>query len=287
MSNIPVSESPVASAVEPSTVPLRAIVAPVPTMRMRVVNVLGLRFGGLRRAEAVEYCLTLCRAPRPRKARWVVPVNAGILEQIQVDPALDAACRAADLCVPDGLPVVWASRWFDDPLPERVPGIDLFADLLRAGGAHGLRVFYLGAKPDVVKRMAEVTAETFPGVVVAGYHDGYFDDRNEDQVIDLIRRSDAQLLLLGMPSPRKEVWGHANLERLGVNMVLPVGGSFDVLSGRVPRAPAWTQRIGMEWAWRVLKEPRVYAMRYLRSNTAFISLVWRETLRLRRERRTR
>lgn len=257
-----------------SSVRGRAVVkAPRGVARRRMM---GLSFAALTRREVMSVCLDLCLRPLPARARFVVPVNASLCAMLRDDPALRRACQTADLVVADGMSIVWTLRRLGTPLPERVAGIDLMEDLLKYGAAHGLRVYFLGARPEVVRRMVEVCLARFPGLVAAGWRDGYFGPEQSDEVTDAVRASGAQLLLLAMPSPRKEIWAHANLKRFGVQMVLPVGGSFDVLSGRILRAPFWMQERGLEWVWRVIQEPRTYGMRYLRGNAVYAALVWQE-----------
>ncbi len=221
-------------------------------------------------SEAVARAVEWCR--HDRRPHTIVTVNAAILVMMRSDPALAAACRAADLVVADGVPVVWASRLAGARLPARVAGVDLMAWLLEAAWRHRLPVFFLGAREEVVRALVERCEREYPGLPVAGWRDGYFGRERDAEVVDQIRRSGAAMLFVGMPSPFKEIWCERHRAELGVPVILGVGGSFDVLAGFVRRAPRTMQRAGLEWLWRLLMEPRRLWRRYLVTNTVF---VWR------------
>nr|WP_240940133.1 WecB/TagA/CpsF family glycosyltransferase [Planosporangium flavigriseum] len=195
------------------------------------------------------------------------------------DPQLHAAVTGCDLVVADGQSVVWASRVLRTRLPERVTGIDLFIRLLGEAEQRRLSVYFLGARPAVLATMIERVRERFPALIVAGSHDGYFADADAPAIADAIAGSGAHLLFLGMTSPKKENFVAEYGERTGAAVVHGVGGSFDVLAGVVKRAPRAWQRLGMEWLYRALQEPRRLGGRYLTTNAAFVALVARELVR--------
>jgi N-acetylglucosaminyldiphosphoundecaprenol N-acetyl-beta-D-mannosaminyltransferase len=203
-------------------------------------------------------------------------VNAAKIVAMRRDAGLRDAVTCCGVVLADGQSVVWASRILRRPLPERVAGIDLFLALLAAAERRGNRVYFLGAKPDVLARMLDQVHMRYPGLKVAGARDGYFGSEDDDAVVAGIRDSGAELLFLGMSSPKKEVfvgkWGQAT----GANVVHGVGGSFDVLSGLTRRAPIWYQQHGLEWLYRAKQEPLRLGRRYLKTNFAFILMVARE-----------
>jgi N-acetylglucosaminyldiphosphoundecaprenol N-acetyl-beta-D-mannosaminyltransferase len=239
-------------------------------------ELLGLPFDGMRMKAAVERCLSWCAGPRA--PHTVITANSAIVCMMRRDPELKAACLAGDLIVPDGMSVVWASRIAGAPFPERVAGVDLMARLLEAGSQHGLRAYFLGAKPAVVKALAELCARDHPGLEVVGYRDGYFSADQHPAIVEEIRRLEPHLLFVGMPSPFKETFCERHRERLRVPVIMGVGGSFDVLAGHVRRAPRWMQSAGMEWSWRLLMEPRKMWKRYLTTNAEFLWLAGREAV---------
>jgi N-acetylglucosaminyldiphosphoundecaprenol N-acetyl-beta-D-mannosaminyltransferase len=163
-----------------------------------------------------------------------------------------------------------------------VAGVDLMWELLKRADHRGYRVYFLGATPDVLGLVLDRVRRELPGVVVAGAHHGYFSDDEAEAVATDITRASADILLVAMPTPRKERFIHAYLGSLGVRVAMGVGGSFDVVAGVTRRAPSWLQRVGLEWAYRLAQEPRRLFKRYAVTNTKFIVLVGAELLRRRR-----
>lgn len=200
-------------------------------------------------------------------------VNAAKVVKMREDSPLREAVSRCTMVLADGQSVVWASRLLRAPLPERVAGIDLFLELLAQAARHGYRVYFLGARPDVLERMLAAATGRFPGLTVAGSHDGYFGADEEAEITAEIRRSGADLLFLGMSSPKKELFLRQWGEQTGAHVVHGVGGSFDVLAGVTSRAPLWWQRRGLEWLYRALQEPLRLGPRYLTTNLTFIRLV--------------
>jgi N-acetylglucosaminyldiphosphoundecaprenol N-acetyl-beta-D-mannosaminyltransferase len=168
--------------------------------------------------------------------------------------------------------VVWALRALGQPVPERVAGVDLMARLLAAAGERRLRVYFLGARPEVVTALVESCQVQYPGLEIAGFRDGYFSPDDQLSIVEEIRASGAHMLFVGMPSPFKEIWCERHRQRLDVPVIMGVGGSFDVLAGFIRRAPRWAQEAGLEWFWRLLMEPRKLMKRYLTTNSEFIWL---------------
>jgi N-acetylglucosaminyldiphosphoundecaprenol N-acetyl-beta-D-mannosaminyltransferase len=203
-------------------------------------------------------------------------VNAAKVVAMRRDGRLRRAVAGCGLVLADGQSVVWASRLLGAPLPERVAGIDLFHELLREAADRSYRVYFLGARPEVLPRMLAQARHRYPSLVIAGARDGYFDETDAPAVTAAICGADPDLLFLGMSSPKKEVflsqWG----ARTGASVVHGVGGSFDVLAGVTRRAPAWLQNIGLEWLYRAVQEPARLGRRYLTTNAAFMTLVARE-----------
>ena len=206
-------------------------------------------------------------------------VNAAKIVAMRRDIRLKQAVSGCQMILADGQSVVWASRMLRVPLPERVAGIDLFLELLAEAEQRGRRVYFLGARPDVLKQMLEEVGRRFPELCIAGARDGYFTPDEEPEVAADVRRSEAALLFLGMSSPKKELflsrWGEAT----GARVVHGVGGSFDVLAGVTKRAPLWYQKHGLEWFYRARQEPLRLGRRYLTTNASFIALLAREVIR--------
>jgi exopolysaccharide biosynthesis WecB/TagA/CpsF family protein len=233
-------------------------------------ELLGLAFDAVTMDGAVARCLEMCRAPRT--SRMVITANAYHLCMMRRDRELALACQAGHLTVADGMSVVWALRASGQPVPERVAGVDLMARLLAAAGEHRLRVYFLGARPEVVAALVERCQAQYPGLEIAGFRDGYFSPDDHPRIVEEIRASAAHMLFVGMPSPFKETWCERHRQRLDVPLIMGVGGSFDVLAGFIRRAPRWMQLAGLEWFWRLLMEPRKLVKRYLTTNSEFIWL---------------
>jgi N-acetylglucosaminyldiphosphoundecaprenol N-acetyl-beta-D-mannosaminyltransferase len=198
-------------------------------------------------------------------------VNAANLVLATDDAAYAADLAAADIVTADGQSVVWGARLFGIDVPERVTGIDLMEATLDDARAEGWGIYLLGARPEVVGRLAGLLAER--GVRVVGHRDGYFGADEEERVAGEIRDSGATILYVGMPSPRKERFIVRVARAAGVPLSIGVGGSFDVLAGELRRAPRAVQVIGMEWVFRLLQEPRRLFRRYAVTNARFLWLM--------------
>lgn len=206
-------------------------------------------------------------------------VNAGKLVTAQKDADLLKALAQAAIVNADGQSVVWASFVLGDPLSERVAGIDFMERLLGEAALSGWPVYFLGAREEVVKEVVQREIDRHPGLVVAGFRNGYWDARDETQVVADIVHSKAQILLIAFSSPQKEHFVARHRDTFRDLFVVGVGGSFDVVAGRLERAPESWQRYGMEWAFRLKQEPRRMWRRYAIGNTQFVRLVYRQRRR--------
>lgn len=249
---------------------------PLPEEQPHRRRLFGIRVDPLTLEQTVASCVAATTSTRQLE---IGVVNAAKVVRMRHDPALRAAVAGCDLVLADGQAVVWASRLLRAPLPERVAGIDLFLRLLGEAERRGLSVYFLGARAPVLDRMLAELRRTFPRLRVAGSRDGYYADAEAPSVADAIAATGADLLFLGMTSPRKERFVAEYGKRTGASVVHGVGGSFDVVAGVVRRAPVAWQRAGCEWLYRALQEPRRLGGRYLRTNVAFIGLVLRDLVR--------
>ena len=241
-----------------------------PSSGVHRAELLDLEFDAVTMEGAISRCIQWCEGPRTPHV--VVTANSAILCMMRHDPELAAACRAGDLVVADGMSVVWALKAAGTPVPERVTGVDLMAGLLERGSQKNLRVYFLGARAEVVAELARQCERRYPGIVIAGLRDGYFEPSEHAAIVEAIREARPHLLFVGMQSPFKEVWCQRHRDRLDVPVIMGVGGSFDVHAGFVKRAPTLLQSIGMEWSWRLMMEPGKMWKRYGKTNFEFI---WR------------
>jgi N-acetylglucosaminyldiphosphoundecaprenol N-acetyl-beta-D-mannosaminyltransferase len=206
-------------------------------------------------------------------------VNAAKIVAMRRDPHLQRIVTRCELVSADGQAVVWASRALGDPIPTRVAGIDLMQALLALAERRRYRVFVLGAETDVLAQAMRRVRERHPRLEIAGTRDGYFSDEDAAAVATEVAAHRPHIVFVAMPSPRKEYWLGNYGRRLGAPFVMGVGGSVDVLAGRVRRAPWIVQRAGFEWLFRLAQEPRRLCGRYLKTNTRFVLLVLRELIR--------
>ena len=226
---------------------------PTWTASARRFCLFGVPFDRIGLGEAVERIEGFIHAGIPR---LVATSDATALVRARTDAQWRSCYERADLVAADGTGIVWASRWLGAPLPERVTGIDLVQALCARAASRGHRVFLLGAAPGVAERAAASLQRAYPGLNVVGTHHGYFEtDRAPCPLVERIRQATPDLLFVGMGAPRQEYWALAQRHALGVPVIMGVGGSFDVLSGRLLRAPRWMQRAGLEWAFRLCLEP--------------------------------
>ncbi|KYH33596.1 WecB/TagA/CpsF family glycosyltransferase [Neomoorella mulderi] len=214
--------------------------------------VLGNRVDPLTLAGAVARVTEFIRAGTPHH---VVTLNAEIAYRAYCEPELQALINRAHLVTADGAGILWAARKLGTPLPERVTGIDLLQALAVAGARQGWRFYLYGAAPGVAEAAAARLQKEHPGLVVAGTSHGYLSSREIPGLIEAIKAARPHILLVGLGAPKQEYWIASHLEELQVPVAMGVGGSFDVLAGRVQRAPAWVQRLNLEWLYRVIQEP--------------------------------
>ncbi len=213
---------------------------------MSRVNVLGVGFDAWTMEEAVSRALELVEA---RRAAYVCTPNPEIVLMARHDPELMEALRAADMVLPDGVGVVWAADVLGEPVPERVAGYDFLLELLsRMSGS----VYILGGQPGTAERAAENLRKTYPGVSVAGVCDGYI--RDELKLIAQIGETEPDLLMVCLGAGKQELWMAAHRE-LPVGLMAGLGGSVDVLAGTVARAPVWWREHGLEWLYRLIRQP--------------------------------
>lgn len=209
-----------------------------------------------------------------------VVINAGKIVDLQSNLELQESVNNCDLINADGQAVVWASKILNKPLKERVAGIDLMQNLVELAHKKNYKVFFLGAKEEIVKKVVDIYSNKYSNSIIAGYRNGYFKKEEEPEIAKQISKSGAQILFVAISSPKKENFLFQNKEFLkDVNFTMGVGGSFDVVSGLVKRAPKWMQNIGMEWFYRFLQEPKRMWKRYLIGNSKFIALVLKEKLK--------
>lgn len=214
------------------------------------IDVLGVEFDNLTLAEAVDRAQALAGG---EGFHYVVTPNPEIVMTAQKDPAFQKVLSGADLVLPDGIGVIKAAAILGRPLKERVPGIDVAAALMGRMAGSGTRLFLLGAKPGVAESAAEKLRSAYPGLQICGTHDGYFQD--DAPVVEAIRAARAEVVFVCLGAPKQEFWMARNGPETGAKLMLGLGGVLDVFAGAVERAPERWQRMGLEWLYRLIREP--------------------------------
>jgi N-acetylglucosaminyldiphosphoundecaprenol N-acetyl-beta-D-mannosaminyltransferase len=190
------------------------------------------------------------------RCRQIATVNPEFVIAAGHDPQFMNVLRHAELCIPDGIGLVYASRWMGKPLPERVAGSELVYRLAEEAGQHGWRLFLLGAPPGVAEEAATIFQTLYPGLEIAGTHAGSPALVENESIVSLINESGADLLFVAYGAPNQDKWIARNRRALSsVRLAIGVGGSLDFVTGRSRRAPEWVQNLGLEWLYRLMKEP--------------------------------
>lgn len=215
------------------------------------VNVLGVGFDDLTMEEAVERGMELLRGPG---AHRVVTPNPEIVEVCRENLAARQAVNSADMVLADGIGVVKGAQMLGTPLKGRVPGIEFAAGLMERMAREGLSLYLLGAKPGVAEAAGERLAAKYPGLRIAGTRDGYFQE--DAPVLEDIRRSGADCVFVCLGAPKQELWMAKHGEETGAHLLCGLGGSLDVFAGIVERAPKFWSDRGLEWFYRLCKDPR-------------------------------
>lgn len=206
----------------------------------------------------------------------VCTVNSDFLSISQRDDSFRETVNRADLAVADGMPLVWLSRLLRAPIPERVTGFDLIDIACELAARSGVGVFLLGAGPGIAARAGHVLERTYPGLRIAGTYSppfGAHDSAEERRMVQHVSAAGRCLLFVAFGAPKQDRFIRAHLAELDVPIAIGVGGALDVLSGAVPRAPGWMQRVGLEWVWRMAQEPRRMWRRYLVDDTWLVARV--------------
>lgn len=220
-------------------------------------TILGVPFDTYTLEEASDYALGLLDGGQ----HMVCTPNPEIVMEAQKDRELMGILRAADLVLPDGVGVVWASKYSKRRIRERVAGYDFVQSLFRKMEHTEHTVYFFGGAPGVTAAAARRMQREYPQLKIVGTHNGYFDAREEQRIIKEIRALRPSLLLVGLGAPKQEKWMYENRRLADIRLCVGVGGSFDVMAGNVKRAPKLFQKLGLEWLYRLLSQPkRIFRM---------------------------
>ena len=215
-------------------------------------DILGVGFDGITVAQAVSHTFDLFETG---EKAYIVTPNPEIVWQCRRDLRLRDAVNGAGIVLPDGVGIILAARILGTPISTgRAPGIDFASSIFERMAGSGRSVFLLGSKPGVAEDASKKLIDKYPGLIVSGTSDGYFTD--DSAIIKQVNDARPDLLLVCLGSPKQELWMTQNIGRLDVRLCAGLGGSLDVFAGRVKRAPAFFRKLGLEWFYRLVCEPR-------------------------------
>lgn len=217
---------------------------------METVNILGVHVNKYTMHQAVEKASQLMDDDG---LSMIFTPNSEIILYASNNPEFTEVLNSADMIIPDGIGVVYGAKILGNPLKERVAGYDLICNLFPVMAKKGQSVFLLGAKPGVAEIAAENLVKQYPGIVIAGTQDGYF--KNDDEVIENINKANPDFLMVCIGFPKQENWIYNNRERLNARLAIGAGGCIDVFAGTVQRAPEFYCKHGIEWLYRLIKQP--------------------------------
>lgn len=214
------------------------------------IQILGVDFDNLTLEDAVAQGAALAGGDT---FHYVVTPNPEIVNLARADATYRDLLNGASLVLPDGIGIVYAAKILKSPLHERVPGIDFASGLMQEMAKNGRRLFLLGAKPGVAEKAAQRLRDQYPGLVICGFHDGYFQD--SAPVVEQLREAQAEVVFVCLGAPKQEQWMAEFGPQSGAKLMLGLGGVLDVFSGEVQRAPEGFQKLGLEWFYRLLHQP--------------------------------
>ncbi len=215
-------------------------------------HVLGVPFDAVTMEQAVAKAKKMLAE---EGQHFICTPNPEIVMEAQKDKELMNILHEADMVIPDGIGVVWASKYSEIRLKERVAGYDLTQNLMAELAATGETFYFFGGAPGVASTAARMMMKKYPGLKVVGVHNGYFDEKEEKKIIQDIKTKSPSILLVGLGAPKQEKWIYDNIRLVRAKVAIGVGGSFDVMAGNVKRAPKIFQKLGLEWFHRLITQP--------------------------------
>ena len=251
------------------------------TLSFPTVDVLGVGIDAITMSVAVDQ---ISRWVESHEKHYVCVTGVHGVMESQSDPELLQIHNSSGLTTPDGMPLVWAARWAGVEHVERVYGPDLMLDVCSQAAEHGWTCYFYGGQDGVPEMLADRLSERFPGLKVVGTHSPPFRELSDEEdllEVERINQADPDLVWVGLSTPKQERWMASHRGRLGARVLLGVGAAFDIHAGLLPQAPRWMQRSGLEWLYRLYREPRRLWRRYLKNNPRFLIRVATSPPRLR------
>lgn len=223
------------------------------TKEVPSVSIYGIPFSKMGMEDTVQY---LTKRIEAGEQTHVITANPIMVMAALENPAYKNMMKKADIIVPDGVGVVWAAQKCGDPVAERIAGIELMENLMKQGEPRRWKAYLLGTTQEIIDAAAEKLQLQFPQVKIVGARNGFFGADEDLEVVEAIRQQQPQLLFVARGADTQEPWIVKYREQLGVPLIMGVGGSFDVISGKLKRAPVFVQKMKLEWLFRLLQEPK-------------------------------
>lgn len=220
---------------------------------MDTVNILGVKVSMLTIPEAVDCIMGMLETD---KTHAVFTPNSEIVMNAYKDEEFKSLLNSADLLTADGIGLVYASRIVKKPIKERCAGFDIAMGLMPRLAESGKKLFLFGSKPGTAERAAKILEERHPGLTVAGCRNGYFKPEETPSIVEEINASGADIVFVCLGAPAQEKWINSNKDKLNAKVLMGLGGSLDAVTGDMPRAPEWWCNHGVEWLYRLLKQPK-------------------------------
>ena len=221
----------------------------------------------------IEECI------KDRKIGFVVTPNVDQIVMMEKNLYFREICDNAELSVVDGHPLLWIAKWYKRPIKEKICGSDLMPHLCRIAAEKGYKIFLLGAAEGIAAKAADILKEQNPGLIIAGTYSppfGFEKDQAElDKINRILKESEADMLFVGMGAPKQSVFIYENMDKYQIPMSFCVGATIDFIAGEQTRAPRWMTDHGLEWLYRLFKEPKRMFKRYIINDTKIIGLAWK------------
>ncbi len=221
----------------------------------------------------IEECI------KDRKIGFVVTPNVDQIVMMEKNLYFREICDNAELSVVDGHPLLWIAKWYKRPIKEKICGSDLMPHLCRIAAEKGYKIFLLGAAEGIAAKAADILKEQNPGLIIAGTYSppfGFEKDQAElDKINRILKESEADMLFVGMGAPKQSVFIYENMDKYQIPMSFCVGATIDFIAGEQTRAPRWMTDHGLEWLYRLFKEPKRMFKRYIVNDTKIIGLAWK------------
>lgn len=248
------------------------------------VNILGTEVSRYNLSETIEM---MSDAIQNRKKLRIAVTPVNCILWARKNFKLREIYNTAQIVTADGVPVVWASKLLNKPIRGRVTGLDLLPEFAGVASEKNYSFFFLGAAEGVGERLAETLQEKNPGLRIAGTYSPpfavQFSDEENRKMIEKINRSKADVLWVSLTAPKQDYWIANHFDKLDVSVAIGVGAAFDVVAGKIKRSPEWMQRRGLEWFYRLIREPRRLSRRYLLEAPVFLPLIMKQAFQKKRE----